>query len=72
MTRSYPLLVGSFLFVKTLSASSSKFELTQNVDQHPIVIKKKLILVNARVDNYEAQLQDGTVTFIKALGKGKN
>lgn len=25
-----------------------------------------------RVDNYEAQLQDGTVTFIKALGKGKN
>jgi biopolymer transport protein ExbB len=28
--------------------------------------------LTSRVDNYEAQLQDGTVTFIKALGKRKN
>nr|HID57641.1 MotA/TolQ/ExbB proton channel family protein [Desulfobacterales bacterium] len=26
----------------------------------------------SRVDRYEAQLQDGTVTFIKAIGKGSN
>jgi biopolymer transport protein ExbB len=28
--------------------------------------------LTSRVDNYEAQLQDGTVTFIKALGQGKS
>jgi biopolymer transport protein ExbB len=28
--------------------------------------------LTSQVDNYEAQLQDGTVTFIKALGQGKS
>jgi hypothetical protein len=53
MKRCHPLLAGLLFFCLSLSAAPARYELTVNTDQQPIIIKKKLMLVKARVNGQE-------------------
>lgn len=48
-----PLVAGLLLFCLNLAGAAPRYELTVKEDRHPIVIRKKLILVKARVDDVE-------------------